>query len=100
MFARISKFKVKAGRLDDLKAHRDERKQQLETLPGLKYVLGLSGQDNEYQIVAIYESRTHAESELAMESTGKFWFKIGNLIEGKREVRSYDVTHLEVYSPT
>ena len=100
MFARISTFKVKAGRLDELKAHRDERKQQLETLPGLKYVLGLSGQDNEYQIVAIYESRTHAESELTMETAGKFWFKVANLIEGKREVRVYDVTHFESFSPT
>ena len=100
MFARISTFKVKAGRLDDLKAYRDERKQQLETLPGLKYVLGLSGQDNDYQVIAIYESRTHAESELAMESTGKFWFKIGDLIEGKREVRLYDITHFESFSPT
>ncbi len=80
MFARISRFKVKAGRLDDLNAHRDERKQQLEKLPGLKCVLGLSGQDSEYQVVAIYESRTHAKSELATESTGKFWFKVGDLI--------------------
>jgi hypothetical protein len=100
MFARISKFKVKAGRLDDLKAHRDARKQELEKLPGLKYVLGLSGQDNDYQVIAIYESRTHAESELAMESTGKFWFKIGNLIEGKREVSLCDVTHFENFSPS
>ncbi len=100
MFARISRFNVRAGRLDDLKAHRDERKQQLEKLPGLKYILGLSGQDSEYLVVAIYESRAHAESELAMNTAGKFWFKIANFIEGKREVRSYDVTHLEVYSPT
>ena len=100
MFARISRFKVKAGRLDDLNAHRDERKQQLEKLPGLKYVLGLSGQDSEYLVVAIFESKTHAESELAMESAGKFWFKIGNLIEGKREVGLYDVTHFEKFSPS
>ena len=100
MFARISKFKVKAGRWDDLKAHRDERSQQLENLPGLKYVLGLSGQDSEYQVVAIYESRSHAESEAAMEIAGKFWFKMANLIEGKREVRLYDVTHFESFSPT
>ena len=100
MFARISKFKVKAGRLDDLKAHRDARKQELEKLPGLKHVLGLSGQDNDYQIIAIYESKSHAESEAAMEIAGKFWFKMANLIEGKREVRLYDVTHFENFSPS
>ncbi len=100
MFARTTTFKVKAGRLDDLMAQRDEQKLLLETLPGLKYVLGLSGQDNEYQIVAIYESRTHAESKLTMETAGDFWFKITNLVEGTREVRTYDVTHFENFSPT
>jgi hypothetical protein len=100
MFARISTVKVKAGRLDDLKAQRDEQKQLLERLPGLNCLFGLSGQDSEYQVVAIYESRTHAESELAMESAGKFWFKVGNLIEGKREVSLYDVTHFDNFSPS
>jgi hypothetical protein len=100
MFARISTFKVKAGRLDDLKAQRDEQKQLLETLPGLNCLFGLSGQDSEYQVVAIYESRSQAESEAAMEIAGKFWFKMANLIEGKREVKLYDVTHFENFSPT
>jgi heme-degrading monooxygenase HmoA len=100
MFARISKFKVKAGRLDDLMAQRDEQKQLLETLPGLNYLFWLSGQDSEYQVVAIYESRSLAESEAAMEIAGKFWFKMANLIEAKREVRLYDVTHFESFSPT
>ena len=100
MFARISRFKVRAGRSDELKAYRDERKQQLEKLPGLKYILALSGQDNECLVVAIYKSRTHAESELVMNNTGKFWFKIANLIEGKRDVRLYDVTHFDIFSPT
>ncbi len=100
MFARISRFKVGVGRLDELKAFRDERKQYLEKLPGVKYVLGLSGQDSEYLVIAIFESRTHAESELAVETAGNFWFKIANLIEGTREVRTYDVTHFEDFSPS
>ena len=100
MYARISRLKVKAGRLDDLLAFRDGRKQELEKLQGLKYMLGLSGQDSEYLVVAIYESETDAQSDRAMNTAGEFWFKIGDLIEGKPDVRSYDVTHFESFSPT
>ncbi len=100
MYARISRLKVGAGRLDDLLAFRDGRKQKLEKLQGLNYLLGLSGQDNEYLVVAIYESETDAQSERAMKTAGEFWFKIGDLIEGKPDVRSYDVTHFESFSPT
>ena len=99
MYARISRLKVGAGRLDDLLAFRDGRKQELEKLQGLKYMLGLSGQDSEYLVVAIYESKTDAESERSMNTAGDFWFKIGNLIEGTPDVRSYEVTHFESFSP-
>ncbi len=86
--------------LGDLFAFRDGRRQKLEKLQGLKYLLGLSGQDNEYLVVAIYESETDAQSERAMKTAGEFWFKIGDLIEGKPDVRSYDVTHFESFPPT
>ena len=98
MFARISRFNVKDGRLDDLKAYRDGRIQKLKKQQGLKYMLGLQGQDGEHLVVAIYESRTHAESELAMKTAGEFWFQITDLIEGKPDVRSYDVTHFQTFS--
>ncbi len=100
MFARISRFNVKDGRLDDLKAYRDGRIQKLKKQQGLKYMLGLQDQDGEHLVVAIYESRTHAESELVMNTAGKFWFKVANLIEGTHEVRSYEVTHFDIFSPT
>ena len=98
MFARISRFNVKDGRLDDLKAYRDGRIQKLKKQQGLKYMLGLQDQDGEHLVVAIYESRTHAESELAMKTAGEVWFQITDLIEGKPDVRSYDVTHFQTFS--
>ena len=100
MYARISRLKVGAGRMGDLMAFRDERKQKLEKLQGLKYMLGLSGRDSEYLVIAIFESKSHAQSELAMKTAGEFWFKISDLIEGNPDVRSYEVTHFESFSPT
>ncbi len=100
MYARISRLRVKTGRMGDLFAFRDGRRQKLEKLQGLKYVFGMSGQDSEHLVVAIFESKSHAQSELAMKTAGEFWFKISDLIEGKPDVRSYEVTHFESFSPT
>ena len=98
MFARISRFKVRDGRLDELKAYRDGRIQKLEKQQGLKYMFGLQGQDGEHLVVALYESGAHAESELALKTAGEFWFQITDLVEGRPEIRSYEVTHFQTFS--
>ncbi len=99
MFARISRVKVKDGRLDELKAYRAGRIQKLEKKQqGLKYMIGLQGQDGEHLVVALYESSAHAESELALKTAGEFWFQITDLVEGRPEIRSYDVTHFHTFS--
>ena len=98
MYARISRLKVADGRMNDLLVYRDGRKENLEKLKGLKYMIGLSERDNEHLVVAIYESEAHAQSELAMKTAGEFLFKISRVIEEKPDVRSYEVTHFESFS--
>ena len=98
MFARITRVHVKPGRLDDFIAYRNSREPILKTLQGLRQIIGLSGKDGEYFVIALYESETHAETSL--KDAGKFWFKISDLIEGSTDVRTYDVTHFQTFFST
>ena len=96
MFARITRLHLKPGRLDDFIAYRDSREPILKTMQGLHHIIGVSGQDGEYLVIALYESETHAESSL--EDVGKFWFKVSNFIEGSADIRTYDVTHFQTFT--
>ena len=96
MFARITRLHIKPGRLDDFIAYRNSREPILKTLQGLHQIIGLSGKDGEYFVIALYESETHAKSTLT--DVGKFWFKISDFIEGSADVRTYDVTHFQAFS--
>ncbi len=96
MFARMTRVHVKPGRLDDFIAYRNSREPMLKTLQGLRHIIGLSGEDGECFVIALYESQAHAESSLT--DVGKFWFKISNFIEGSADVRTYDVTHFQTFS--
>ena len=98
MFARVTRFKVQPGKLDDLVAYRDLREPELEKLKGLRNIIGLASKDDEYLVVAIYVSEAHAEDQTTLKTVGDFWFKMSVFIEGQPDVRRYDVTHFQTYS--
>ncbi len=100
MFARISRFKVKPGQLNDLIAYRNSREPELKKLKGLRHIIGLASEDDEYLVIALYESQAHAEDETTLTSVGDFWFKMSALTEGRPDVRKYDVSHFQTYSST
>ena len=100
MFARISRFKVKPGQLNDLIAYRNSREPELKKLKGLRQIIGLASKDAEHLVIAVYESEAHAEDETTLNTVSDFWFRMSAFIEGKPDVCKYDVTHFQAYSST
>ena len=98
MFARVTRFKVQSGRLDDLIAYRNSREPELKKLKGLRNIIGLASKDDEYLVVALYESEAHAEDQSTLYIVNDFWFRMSAFIEGQPDVRRYDVTHFQTYS--
>jgi heme-degrading monooxygenase HmoA len=98
MFARVTRFKVQSGRLDDLIAYRNSREPDLKKLKGLRNIIGLASKDDEYLVVALYESEAHAEDQSTLNIVNDFWFRMSAFIEGQPDVRRYDVTHFQTYS--
>lgn len=98
MFARITRLHVKPDRMDDFIAYRNSREPVLKTLKGLRHIIGVSGNNGEYLVIALYESETHAKS--SVEDVGKFWFKVSSFIEGSADIRTYDVTHFQTFTST
>ncbi len=99
MFVRISRFKVKPGQLNNLIAYRNSREPELKKLKGLRHIMGLASKDDEYLIIALYESEAHAEDESTLTFVGDFWFRMSAFIEGP-PVHRYDVSHFQTYSST
>lgn len=100
MFARITRLKVKPGQLDNLIAYRNSREPELKKLKGLRHIIGLASKDDEYLVIALYESEAHAEEETTLMFVGNFWFKMSAFIEDQVDVRKYGVTHFQTYSST
>ncbi len=100
MFARITRLKVKPGQLDNLIAYRNSREPELKKLKGLRHIMWLASKDDEYLVIALYESEAHAEKETTLMFVGNFWFKMSAFIEDQVDVRKYGVTHFQTYSST
>ncbi len=100
MFARISRFKVKPGQLNNLIAYRNSREPELKKLKGLRHIIGLASKDDEYLVIALYESQAHAEDETTLTFVGDFWFRMSAFTEGRPDVHKYDVSHFQTYSST
>ncbi len=99
MYARMSRFKIKRERIDDVKEFRNSRLPKLRQLDGLKYLLGLAADDGECLVVAIYESEEYAESPQVLAVAGDFWFRTAGIIEaGGMTIRKYNVMHFDDFT--
>ncbi len=99
MFTRVSRFKIKRERIDDVMAWRDSRLPKLRQLDGLKYLFGLAADDGEYMVLAIYESEEHAESPQVLAVAGAFWFRVAGILEDEgMTIRKYNVMHFDDFT--
>ncbi len=79
---------------------RNSREPELKKLKGLRHIMGLASKDDEYLVIALYESEAHAEDETTLTFVGDFWFRMSAFIEGPPDVHRYDVSHFQTYSST
>ncbi len=99
MYARMSRFKIKRERIDDVIAFRNSRLPKLRQLDGLNYLLGLVADDGEILVIAIYESEEHAESPQVLAVAGDFWFRMGGIMEAEgMTIQKYDVLHFDDFT--
>ncbi len=99
MFARMSRFKIKRERIDDVIAFRNSRLPELRQLDGLKYLFGLAADDGEFLVVAMYESEEHAESPQVLAVAGAFWFRVAGIMEDEgMTIRKFDVMHFDDFT--
>ena len=99
MYARMSRFKIKRERIDDVIAFRNSRLDKLRQLDGLKYLFGLAADDGEFLVIAMYESEEHAESPQVLAVAGDFWFRVEGIMEaGGMSIRKYNVMHFDDFT--
>lgn len=74
MYARITTYQIRKGRIDDALALAESMKPEIMEIPGIKYWFNTANDDGSAALIAIYESRASAEAatETAREIFGRF----------------------------
>jgi len=85
MFARITTYQIRKGRIDDALALADSIKPEIMEIPGIKYWFNTANDDGSAALIAIYASRAAAET-----ATGIFG-RFAEYLESEPKPTGYDV---------
>lgn len=79
MYYRMSTYKIRRGKEDELFEIADRLRPELKALPGIKNVHAVKLSDDTYMTVAIYDSSDSAEA--AAETAKGIWGQMANCID-------------------
>lgn len=89
MYARITKYKMKAGSMDEATSIMNSVKDQIMALGGLQQFYNCGNEDGSGYIISIVGSKE--QSDANAESVKTIWAGVGSLLEAAPIVEGYDV---------
>ena len=89
MFARLTTFRVKPDRLEDLRRWREDNEAAIYAQPGLRQWIGLIGQDGQVYVFAIYDDVQAATN--ALPAARALWSQFADMIEGEPTAQFLEV---------
>ena len=89
MFARITKYKMKAGSLDQATEIMNGLKGEIMGLPGIHQFINTMDEDGSGHIIAIVESRETSEANAAR--VQEIWGAFAGLLEAAPEMTGHDI---------
>ncbi|HEX2135858.1 MAG TPA: hypothetical protein VHG30_08125 [Microvirga sp.] len=81
MFARLTTFRVKPDRLEDLRKWRRDNEAAIYAQPGLRQWIGLMNQDGQAYVIAIFDDVKAATD--ALPAARALWSQFADMIEGE-----------------
>jgi len=93
MYARLTTFRVKPDKIEDMKRWREENQADIFAQPGLRQWVGLMGDDGEAFVVSLFDDKKAALD--AMPFTRKLWSGMAPMLEGEPTARYLDVMAVE-----
>ena len=89
MYARITKYKMKAGSMDEAMTIMNSVKDQIMALAGMQQFYNCGNEDGSGYIVSIVDSKE--QSDANAEGVKAIWSSFGPLMEAAPAAEGYDV---------
>ncbi len=93
MYARITTYQAKSGKLDEANEKVETMKPEIMSIPGIKHWICCADEDGNCIVIAIYENKAavDAAAPKAQELFGRF----AEYYETAPQPHSYEVLHME-----
>jgi hypothetical protein len=89
MYARLTTFRVKPDKFEDMRRWRDANEARIYAQPNLREWIGLMDPNGEFFVVALFDDEKQAKD--AMPQVRALWSDMAPMIEGEPTVRFLEV---------
>ena len=89
MFARLTTFRVKPDRLEDLRQWQQANQAAIYAQPGLRHWIGLMGQDGQAYVIAIFDDVQAAAD--ALPAARALWSQFVDMLDGEPTAQFMEV---------
>lgn len=89
MYARLTTFRVKPDKIEDMRRWRDANEARIYAQPNLREWIGMMDKRGEFFVVALFDDEKQAKD--AMPHVRALWSDIAPMIEGEPTLRFLEV---------
>ena len=89
MYARLTTFRVKPDKLEDMRRWRDANEAKIYAQPNLREWIGMMDGNGEFFVVALFDDEKAAQD--AMPQVRALWSDMAPMIEGEPTLRFLEV---------
>lgn len=93
MYARLTTFRVKPDKLEDMRRWRDENEAKIYAQPGLREWIGMMDDNGEFFVLALFDDEKAARD--ALPQVRALWSDMASMIESEPTARFLNVVAAE-----
>jgi len=93
MYARLTTFRVKPDKMEDMRRWREEHHAEILAQPGLRQWIGMVGDDGEVVVVSLFDDERAARE--SMTYVRNLWSQMAPMLEGEPTARFLNVMAAE-----
>ncbi|HZH53260.1 MAG TPA: hypothetical protein VEZ16_15430 [Microvirga sp.] len=93
MYARLTTFRVKPDKIEELRRWREENEAAIYAQPGLRQWIGMMDTSGEFFVVAIFDDEKAARD--ALPQARALWAQMAPMVEGEPTARFLEVAAMK-----
>ena len=89
MYARLTTFRVKRDKFDEMRRWREQNETAIYAQPGLRHWIGMMSEDGEIFVVSLFDDEKAARDSMA--AVRPLWSQMAPMLAGEPTARYLDV---------